>query len=175
MKKFFFLLFLGIQIIFNFPELEVFNIIMNDNITQMQRTSHKFKPKGLLLTFDPNSNISKIPWQIEFEISNGFYSVIEGSEPFEIQKENGYKALVSGFYIDYCFPAVNFILADKAITIPSKYLFKKNQYYEFIFLFHEKQEKIVIGKDLIDLMNVEFVSDNDFIIHNKEFVIKVKD
>ncbi len=167
--------FLNIGNILNIAYYEVFNIIINDNITRMDRTSHKFSPKGILLTFDPYSNVSSIPPQIEFEIKNGFYTVIEGSDPYEKEIGNGYQALITHIYIDYCFPALNFILAEQAITIPSKYLFKNKGYFEFIFLIKEDQDKIIIGKDLMDLMRIEFVNDKDFFIHNKEFVIKIKD
>ena len=167
--------FLNIGNILNIAYYEVFNIIINDNITRMDRTSHKFSPKGILLTFDPYSNVSSIPPQIEFEIKNGFYTVIEGSDPYEKEIGNGYQALITHIYIDYCFPAINFILAEQAITIPSKYLFKNKGYFEFIFLIKEDQDKIIIGKDLMDLMKIEFVNDKDFFIHNKEFVIKIKD
>ena len=167
--------FLNIGNILNIAYYEVFNIIINDNITRMDRTSHKFSPKGILLTFDPYSNVSSIPPQIEFEIKNGFYTVIEGSDPYEKEIGNGYQALITHIYIDYCFPAINFILAEQAITIPSKYLFKNKGYFEFIFLIKEDQDKIIIGKDLMDLMRIEFVNDKDFFIHNKEFVIKIKD
>ena len=167
--------FLNIGNILNIAYYEVFSIIMNDNITRMDRTSHKFSPKGILLTFDPYSNVSSIPPQIEFEIKNGFYTVIEGSDPYEKEIGNGYQALITHIYIDYCFPALNFILAEQAITIPSKYLFKNKGYFEFIFLIKEDQDKIIIGKDLMDLMRIEFVNDKDFFIHNKEFVIKIKD
>ena len=167
--------FVNIKFISCLPFFEVFNIIMNDNITQMEKTSYKYAPKGILLTFDPNSNISSIPPQIEFEILNGFYTVIEGSDPYTKDLGNGYEALISHVYIDYCFPAVNFILEDKAITIPSKYLFKDKGYFEFIFLIKENQDFIIIGKDLIDLMDIEFINDNDFYIKNKEFSIRIRD
>ena len=167
--------FYNIEYILNIQYYKVYNIIINDNIARMDRTSHKFSPKGILLTFDPNSNISSIPPQIEYEIKNGFCSVYEGSEAYEKDLENGYQALITHVYIDYCFPAVNFVLDEQAITIPSKYLFKKKGYYEFVFLIKEDQDKIIIGKDLMDLMKIEFVNDKDFFIHNKEFVIKIKD
>ena len=166
---------INIYSIINIPFYEVYKIIMNDNITRMDRTSYKFVPKGVLLTFDPNSNISSIPSQIEFEIKNGFYTVIEGSDPYEKDLGNGYQALITHVYMDFCFPAVNFILDKKAITIPSKYLFKNKGYFEFIFLIKEGQDRIIIGKDLIDLMGVEFLNEREFVIKNKEFVVTIKD
>ena len=164
-----------IQNIINLPAFEVFIIIMDDNITQMTIPSYSFKTKGLILTFDPYSNISSIPLQIHNEIKIGFCSIYPGTEPYEKDLKNGYLAFISPVYDEYCFPAVNFILSDRSITIPSKYLFKKKEVFEFVFLINENQDKIIIGKDLIDLMNVEFINDNEFFIHNREFVIKIKD
>ena len=175
MKFKYFYFFIFFQYILNLPIYEVFNIIMNDNITEMHKSSYKFSTKGLLLTFDPYSNISSIPPQIEFEIKNGFYTVVEGSDPYEKDLGNGYQALISHVYMDFCFPAVNFILENKAITIPSKYLFKNKGVFEFIFLIKEGQDKIIIGKDLMDLMNIEFINEDDFYIHNKDFVIRIRD
>jgi len=164
-----------IQNILNLPEFEVFIIVMNDNITQMDKASYYFRTKSLILTFDPYSNISSIPLLIHNEIKQGFYTIYPGTEPYEKDLKNGYQAFISHHYDEYCFPAVNFILSDRSITIPSKYLFKKKGVFEFVFLINENQDKIIIGKDLIDLMNVEFINDNEFYIHNKEFVIKIKD
>ena len=161
--------------ILNFPVFEVFIITTNDNVNKMEFSSHEFKSKGLLLTFDPYSNISSIPPQIEMEIKNGFYTIYPGTEPYERDLKNGYQALVSHSYDEVRFPAVNFILSDRGITIPSKYLFKNKGIFEFVFLIKENQDKIIIGKDLIDLMDVEFINDNEFFIHNREFVIKIKD
>ena len=39
----------------------------------------------------------------------------------------------------------------------------------------ENQDKIILGKDLIDLMKIEFINENDFIIHNKDFQINIID
>ena len=166
---------LYIQNILNFPAFEVFIIAMNDNITQMERSSYYFKTKGLILTFDPYSNISSIPLQIHNEIKNGFYTIYPGTEPYEKDLKNGYQAFISHAYDAIRFPSVNFILSDRSITIPSKYLFKNKEVFEFVFLINENEDKIIIGKDLIDLMNVEFINENELFIHNREFVIKIKD
>ena len=166
---------LYIQNILNLPVFEVFIIAMNDNITQMERSSYYFKTKGLILTFDPYSNISSIPLQIHNEIKNGFHTIYPGTEPYEKDLENGYQVFISHAYDETRFPSVNFILSDRSITIPSKYLFKSKGVFEFVFLINENEDKIIIGKDLIDLMNVEFINENEFFIHNREFVIKIKD
>ena len=156
---------------FLFPIYQVHRIIMNDNLKDMEKASYQFTHKGIVLTFDPNLNHSLIPIQIENEIKNGFYTIVEFSEPYEKEIGNGYQVLITHIFNPICFPAVNFILDDRAIIIPTEFLFKKKDVYEFVFLMKENQDKIVFGKDLIDLMNIEFIGDNNFVIHNKTFEI----
>ena len=150
---------------------------MNDNLEEVDKSSYRFYPKGINLEFDPNSDISSIPLQIELEIENGFYSIYEGTEPYDIEKDEDYKILVSHTFYEACFPAINFILGDKGIKIPSKYLFKKQKdfFYEFIFLLSKKNDKIILGKDLIELMKVEFFNNGEFSINNIDFRVTTKD
>ena len=66
------------------------------------------------------------------------------------------------------------------ITIPLKTLFYDNDedegmVYYFRFLTKKDQENIIIGKDLIDLMDITFIDDTNFIINNKSFVTNVKE
>ena len=150
------------------PLYEVHRIIMNDNLSDMEKSSYQFFHKGMILTFDPSLNYSLIPLQIENEIKNGFYTIVEFSEPYEKEIGNGLQVLITHIFNPVCFPAVNFILDDRAIKIPTEFLFKKKDVYEFVFLMKENQDKIVFGKDLIDLMNIEFIN-NGFVIHNKTF------
>ena len=154
--------------IISYPLYEVHRIIMNDNLSDMEKSSYQFFHKGMILTFDPNLNYSLIPLQIENEIKNGFYTIVEFSEPYEKEIGNGLQVLITHIFNPVCFPAVNFILDDRAIKIPTEFLFKKKDVYEFVFLMKENQDKIVFGKDLIDLMNIEFIN-NGFVIHNKTF------
>ena len=167
---------LCIKKILSLPKYEVHRIILNDDINNMEKTSYQFFHKGMILTFDPNLNYSLIPLQIENEMKNGFYSIVEFSDPYEIDVDNGNKALITHIYDPVCFSAINFILDDKGIKIPNEFLFKKkNNVYEFIFLMKENQNKIIFGKDLIDLMKIEFIDDNKFIIKNKTFEISLND
>ena len=163
-----FLFALLIKKIILYPIFLVHRIIMNDNLKDMEKASYQFTHKGIVLTFDPNLNHSLIPIQIENEIKNGFYTIVEFSEPYEKEIGNGLQVLITHIFNPVCFPAVNFILDDRAIKIPTEFLFKKKNVYEFVFLMKENQDKIVFGKDLIDLMNIEFIN-NGFVIHNKTF------
>ena len=157
------------------PSYPVHRIILNNNITDMEKASYQFYHKGMILTFDPSLNHSLIPLQIENEIKNGFYTIVEFSEPYEKDIGNGYQVLITHIFNPICFPAINFILDDRGIMIPTEFLFRKKDVYEFIFLMKENQDRIVFGKDLIELMDIKFISDNDFVINNKTFEIKIID
>ena len=154
--------------IISYQLYQVHRIIMSDDLNDMEKSSYQFFHKGMILSFDPSLNYSLIPLQIENEIKNGFYTIVEFSEPYEKEIGNGLQVLITHIFNPVCFPAVNFILDDRAIKIPTEFLFKKKNVYEFVFLMKENQDKIVFGKDLIDLMNIEFIN-NGFVIHNKTF------
>ena len=156
----------------SYPLYQVHRIIMSDDL--MEKSSYQFFHKGMILSFDPSLNYSLIPFQIENEIKNGFYTIVEFSEPYEKDIGNGFQVLITHIFNPICFPAVNFILDDRAIKIPTKFLFRKKDVYEFVFLMKENQDKIVFGKDLIDLMNIEFIN-NGFVIHNKTFEYTIND
>ena len=49
------------------------------------------------------------------------------------------------------------------------------QIYGIRFLSKENHEFIEFGKDLIDIMNIEFKDEKNFIINNKEFINKLED
>ena len=147
---------------------------MSDDLNDMEKSSYQFFHKGMILSFDPSLNYSLIPLQIENEIKNGFYTIVEFSEPYEKDIGNGFQVLITHIFNPICFPAVNFILDDRAIKIPTEFLFRKKDVYEFVFLMKENQDKIVFGKDLIDLMNIEFIN-NGFVIHNKTFEYTIND
>ena len=163
-----FLITLFINEIISYPIYQVHRIIMSDDLNDMEKSSYQFFHKGMILSFDPSLNYSLIPLQIENEIKNGFYTIVEFSEPYEKDIGNGFQVLITHIFNPICFPAVNFILDDRAIKIPTEFLFRKKDVYEFVFLMKENQDKIVFGKDLIDLMNIEFTN-NGFVVHNKTF------
>jgi len=92
-------------------------------------------------------------------------------EPINFQDE--YMELVIYAYIkDYEY--LHFILENMDISIPLKYYLiekkKESQKYGMRFFSRKDQEYIVFGKDLIDIMEIEFKGQNNFIIHNSEFI-----
>ena len=155
---------------------EIQKIIIANNISTIQHYRYFFKTKGVQLIFDQNSLISVIPTKIQKEfLENGFLVNSPTDTPFIEQMDNGYSKLKSIFNDNYSFPAVNIILKNYGVTFPTNYLFKDSDgdYYEIIFLSHKDAENIIIGKDLIELMDVSF--ENGIEIRNKDFVIKLND
>ena len=76
----------------------------------------------------------------------------------------------------YGFETIHFIFEDYGITIPLQYFLiekDKTQKYGLRFLTVENQEYIIFGKDLIELMDIEFIDKNHINIKNDEFISKM--
>ena len=136
------------------------------------------QPKGIGIIFNQTSEISIIPEQLFYEITKYYQVVYDLIDKVE-QTRNGY----SLYLIVECLrpdETIHFILKDMGITIPLKILFYDNEedegmVYYFRFLTKKDQENIIIGKDLIDLMDITFIDNNNFIINNKSFITNVKE
>ena len=164
----------------NFP---LYKLIITKDINKF-KLENKFKhfyfeTKGVGIIFDNNSDISFIPKQIFYEI----YKFYEKAHEEFIQKiellSNGNSQYILIESLKPC-ETIHLILKDYGITIPSKELFfsKENEedfVYYFRFYTNEEQENIVIGKDLIELMNITFKDNNNFIINNKDYKSQIED
>ena len=136
------------------------------------------KPKGVGIIFNKTSEISIMPEQLFYEITKYYHVVYDLIDKVETTK-NGY----SLYLIIECLrpdETIHFILKDMGITIPLKTLFYDNDedegmVYYFRFLTKKDQENIIIGKDLIDLMDITFIDNTNFIINNKNFITNVKE
>ena len=136
------------------------------------------KPKGVGIIFNKTSEISIMPEQLFYEITKYYKVVYDLIDKVETTK-NGY----SLYLIIECLrpdETIHFILKDMGITIPLKTLFYDNDedegmVYYFRFLTKKDQENIIIGKDLIDLMDITFIDNSNFIINNKSFITNVKE
>ena len=136
------------------------------------------KPKGIGIIFNQTSEISIIPEQLFYEITKYYQVAYDLIDKLE-QTRNGY----SLYLIIECLrpdETIHFILKDMGITIPLKVLFYDNDedegmVYYFRFLTKKDQENIIIGKDLIDLMDITFIDNNNFIINNKSFVTNINE
>ena len=132
--------------------------------------------KGVGIIFDYNSEINLIPSHLFRQIKRimdlsimDIYSII--TKKNEIYEE----LIIFGEINDII--SYHYITERIGITIPIDYLFNRTGFekFSFIFLTQENQENIVIGKNLIDLMKIEFNENGDFIINNKEFITDIKD
>ena len=137
-----------------------------------------FETRGVGIIFDNSSDISLIPMQIFYEIYK-FYEIAhdEFLQKIELLSNGNSQYII----IESLKPTetIHFILKDIGIKIPYKELFfsKKEEedfVYYFRFFSNEEQENIIIGKDLIELMNITFV-DNNFVINNKDYIAKIED
>ena len=136
------------------------------------------KPKGVGIIFNKTSEISIMPEQLFYEITKYYKVVYDLIDKVE-QTKNGY----SLYLIIECLrpdETIHFILKDMGITIPLKTLFYDNDedegmVYYFRFLTKKDQENIIIGKDLIDLMDITFIDNTNFIINNKSFITNAKE
>jgi len=136
---------------------------------------------GYGIKFDSTSNVSYVPYNLFGNIAYTF-KFIEDSNP-TIKKYNGTQELTIKTNYFYGFEIIHFILENIGITIPLKYyLIKKEtkkenvddeQEYGMVFLTKEDQENIIFGNNLIEQMNIEFKDENNFIIHNEEFISKL--
>ena len=152
----------------------LFNIISQD-LSKLDLTTNiklELGSKGYGLIFNNNSNISLIPYYLFDQIVThyrSFEDVIVG--PINTQDE--YQELIIYAYIkDYEY--LHFILENMDISIPLKYYLtakkEESQKYGMRFFSRKDQEYIVFGKDLIDIMEIEFKGQNNFTIHNSEFI-----
>ena len=138
-----------------------------------------YETKGVGLIFNNNSDISVMPKQI-FNFINRYYDLTYNSLIGHI------KIMPNGYYqyilIESNRPpeTIHFILKDIGITFPLKELFfskedEEDLVYYFRFLSKDDQENIIIGKDLIELMDIKFIDNDNFIINNKDYISNVKE
>ena len=160
----------------------VYKIILTENIDNIYSNSNQIfnffiNRKGIGIKFDLNSEISIMPSHL-FETIYHFYRDSYGSlYYFETRYRNEYTELMIS---DYCerIEILHLILEDRGIVIPINELFilnKENDRFTYRFLGKKDEENIIIGNDLIDAMDIQFKDNNDYIIGNEDFVIKVKD
>ena len=138
-----------------------------------------YETKGVGLIFNNNSDISVMPKHI-FTFINRYYELTYNSLIGQIEiMPNGYYQYI---LIESNRPpeTIHFILKDIGITFPLKELFfskedEEDLVYYFRFLSKDDQENIIIGKDLIELMDIKFIDNDNFIINNKDYISNVKE
>ena len=164
--------------------IPVKKILITDDVKTLSLSrisSYNLNSIGFGIKFDNTSNVSYVPYNLFRDIVYTF-KFIEDSHP-AIKKMNGTQELTIKTNYFYGFEIIHFILENMGITIPLKYYFMKKetkkedddeeQEYGMVFLTKEDQENIIFGSNLIKLMKIEFKNENNFIIHNDEFISKL--
>ena len=152
-------------------------IFTNDiyNLHSSRTIQWNLESRGYGIIFNDKLNISLIPKNLFLDIYN-FYS---GDEQVGLRTktyEDGTEEMLINTYIEGDnYETTHFILEKMGISIPIKYFLigkEEHELYGLVFLTKENQEYIEFGKNLIDVMNIEFPDEKNFVIHNEEFIIK---
>ena len=160
--------------------IPLYKIVITEDLNNFKiKESHNYcyNTKGVGIIFNNNYNISVMPKHIFNDIIKYYQLTYDFIDKFEISK-NGYTQYLI-FETSRPYETIHFILKDMGITFPLNQLFftkeeEEDIVYFFKFLTKEDQENIIIGKDLIELMNVTFV-DNNIVINNKDYISKIKE
>ena len=163
------------------PIIPVKRTLLTDDIKSLNFSKYLYleiDSKGYGIIFNNTSNISLIPYNL-FNYIFYSYRQLEDVNPTIKKYENNIQEIIINTNDFYGFQIIHFILENISISIPLKYfLVKKNikieedkePEYGICFLSRENQEYIIFGKDLLEIMNIEFKENNNIIIHNDEFI-----
>ena len=138
------------------------------------KIKHDLNSIGYGITFNYSSNISLIPMNL-FQDIQLFFKSFEDIAVMINENKNGNKEILIYANLYYGIETIHFIFENFGISIPFNYFLiekDKVQLYGIVFQTNENQEYITFGKDLIDIMGVEFNEQNNFIIKNEEFYTK---
>ena len=161
--------------------IPIHKFILTENITNLEINSimnYRFDLKGVGLLLNNNSDINLIPMHLFSEIYK-FYSFYDDIYTSIEELPNGYKEFLMASSLQKI-ETIHLVLNDLGIIFPLNELFitrdEEEHLYSLIFLSKEEQENIIFGKDLIQKMEIEFKeNENNFVINNKDFIIKIED
>ena len=161
--------------------IPIYKFIFSENITNLEINSimnYRYDLKGVGLLLNNNSDINLIPMHLFSEIYK-FYSFYDDIYTSIEELPNGYKEFLMISSLQNI-ETIYLIFNDLGIIIPLNELFiprdEEEHLYSLIFLSKEEQENIIFGKDLIQKMEIEFKeNENNFVINNKDFIIKIED
>ena len=159
----------------------IYKILLSESVDYLDSTESRYfnrylNPKGYGMIFDNNTNISILPINLFSEIYDFYHLTYEELLTFSL-KDNGDFQEIILHENSKDLELIHFIFKNIGIVIPLKVMFTKNENNKFVFRFIGKKdaEYIVFGKDLIELMNIEFQNNDNFNIHNNDFIVKFED
>ena len=177
---FIFLLLISIKSSFSYI-FPVKKIILTNNINKLNdRTSIQwnFECRGYGIYFNDKSNISLIPYNLFLDLDHYFSADEQIGISIKKNSDGTQEMVIDAYFDNDNFEITHFILENFGISIPFKYFYikiQKGQEYKLRFKTKVDQEYIEFGKDLIDVMNIEFKDEKNVIIHNEEFLTKIED
>ena len=161
--------------------IPIYKIILSPNLNKLDRSSSSQlilnNIKGIGLIFDTNSENNIMPMHL-IKYIQSFYDHFEETitDFLPNEKENEYFELILSYYYRGS-ESLHLIFEKFGISIPIADLLKYDEeedIYRFKFITKENQENIIIGKDLIEFMNIDFKDINNIII-NKKYISKFED
>ena len=183
-------LFLTIKVTYSSVDISsaipVYRIMITSDINNLDIKPYlnwEIGSKGYGIVFNKTSEKSYVPIAL-FERIQIFYQIYDEILQQTHKYKNGIRELIVYANLERGYEDIHFALEFIGISIPLEYLFvekednstyklKDRKKYGLRFLTRENQEFIVFGRDMIELMDVELINENDFIIHNTNFITKV--
>ena len=167
-----------VQVSISLPLIPVSKFILSDNFNDMKFYDLRYDITGTYLTFDQEAEFSFLPYEIYYIIENyatGSEEVDCTDKKIEINgiQYNAFWCEESSFQM---FDDINLITEKYSIKIPSSEFFVVyNEKYYFRFISSKNVEHIVLDKELINFMDIEFLDNDDYIIHNEKCINEFSD
>ena len=171
MDKILFLI--SIQVSISLPLIPVSKLILCNFVNSIKYYDLRYDITGTYLTFDKEAEFSFFPYEIYNVIKSyapGIDEVYCSDKKIDVN-ETEYTALWCENNPSKLFSDINILTEKYSMKIPSSEMFViyNGQYY-LRFLSSKNVEHIVLDKELISFMNVEFLDNNDYIIHNEKCI-----
>ena len=165
-----------------FPVQKIILTDDRNNLNFLKHEKEEMMSIGYGLLFNDTLNISLIPMQLFNNIIKSFKT--KSSHIVKIHPNKTEELfLYTDDYSDLL--TFHFILENIGITIPFEHLFlftgihqiddETQKMYSYRFKSVANQENIIIGRDLIEIMGIEFENERNLVITNKEFVSILND
>ena len=168
---------LSLQLCYILSLIPVIKIIITDNLNEFYSFDLRYDTSGIFLDFDNDSELSFIPYEIYKIIENKYINDVYACEGRKIViNNNEYEGFIcySGalsFFKNWYLITEKYVIKIKS----SKLFVLKDEYYFFRFVSSRNVENIIIDKQLSDSMKVELLGNDDFIIHNEEYIYQFED
>ena len=182
MAKFYFIILILFIIPFVYlnPIFPLKKLVVIDNLNDLTKETKKIYNDiiGIGIEFRTDSDLNILPINLLEFIFYFYDTEYQDEYSFGMRYNVYYNAMVC--YEDEVPEDVEnifFVLENKGIMLPFKDIFNKDDKGINIFKFIgvKDSDRIIIGKSLMELMDIKFIGNNDFIINNKTYEAKIDD